>query len=116
MLDADVGIGLGGEAAASSPLLADLTFPMRFEPRRVAITARDARLTALVAGALRTGATEIALSDDDVEHLTSPSRAPLPDTIAAHAVAVAESTVAIARGDFLIRLEHVGPGANLLGR
>jgi len=117
VLDEETGIGFSdGTPATNAPLLADLAFPVRMGPGRVSMGARDYHLMHLVAQALRSGATEIELSDDDVAALSQRAPAPLPDTIAVCAQVIGESAQAVAEGAFRLRLNFIGRGANLLGR
>jgi thiopeptide-type bacteriocin biosynthesis protein len=120
VLDEEVGIGFGDAdtQSAGAPLLADVAFPPRSEPRRVAMARRDAHLMRLVEGALRTGATEIVLTDDDLEQLSRPQPSKISDAVAVSASIAAESPEAIAEGRFFVKLHGVdgGPGARLLGR
>ncbi|MEO8700460.1 MAG: lantibiotic dehydratase [Kofleriaceae bacterium] len=117
VLDEEVGIGFGDDSAGgNSLLLADLAFPLRGEAPRVELGARALHLMSLVAHALRSGATEIELSDDDVAKLSARKPTRLPDTVSAGAILVAESAEAVAAGEFSLRIQHVGGGANLLGR
>jgi class I lanthipeptide synthase len=118
VLDEEVGIGFGGDTsgAGNAPLLTDLGFPMRSEPRRVPVGARDMALLGMVTNAVRTGATEIELSDEDVEQLSYKNPPKLPEVVTVGAVLMAESQEAIAEGKFQLRMQHAGAGANLLGR
>ncbi|MCW5808572.1 MAG: lantibiotic dehydratase [Deltaproteobacteria bacterium] len=118
VLDEEVGIGFGdaGQAAGNAPLLADLAFRGRAGTRQVTFDRRETHLLGLVAGAIRTGALEVELSDADVEALSTKSPAPLPDVVCAAATLIGASAGAVAAGDFQLRLNHVGGGANLLGR
>ncbi len=118
VLDEETGIGFGDEssAGANAPLLADIAFPGRLEPARVPLAARDIHLMSLVAHALRHRLTEIELTDADVEALSTKSPTPLADTLCASAVIVGASSDAVEAGDFQLRVNHVGRGANLLGR
>lgn len=118
VLDEETGIGFGDEASAgaNAPLLANLAFPARSEAGRVSFGPRDVRLMSLVAHAIRTGATEIELTDADVEALSQRAPTPLAETLCASAVIVAASSDAVDAGDYQLRINHVGRGANLLGR
>lgn len=118
VLDEETGIGFGDESStgANAPLLANLAFPARGDAGRVSMGPRDVHLMSLVAHALRTGATEIELTDADVEALSQKSPTPLAETLCASAVVVAASSDAVCAGDFQLRINHVGRGANLLGR
>lgn len=117
VLDEEVGIGFGSDTpSANAPLLADLPFPLRTEPGRVSMGSREFHLMGLVAHALRSGATEIELTDDDVEKLSQKSPTRLSDTVSCGAVLVAESEQSVVEGNYQLRIHHVGAGANLLGR
>jgi thiopeptide-type bacteriocin biosynthesis protein len=118
VLDEESGIGFGDTSGArSSPLLADLAFPLQMAGRRTTLHARDTHLMTLVAGALRSGATEIELTDEDMKKLADPSPTPaLPDVVTVTAHLIADSDDAIAAGRHQLRIDGVGRGANLLGR
>lgn len=118
VLDDEIGIGFGdaGAAAGNAPLLDGLAFPTRAGVRQTAVRPRDVYLMTLVAEALRTGATEIELSDEDLEKLREPDPLPLPDLLAVQTFIAASSPEAIARGDYTLRIGSVGRGANILGR
>jgi thiopeptide-type bacteriocin biosynthesis protein len=119
-LDEESGIGFAGgdEAGAGAPLIADLAFPARPEPRQVPLGARDVHLLRLVTRAIRAGATEIELTDDDLEVLAAKTPARLADAISVSAVIAAASPAALAGGRYTLRIAGVdgGPGARLLGR
>ena len=119
-LDEESGIGFsdGDTAGAGAPLIADLAFPGRPEPRRVPLGRRDGHLMNLVTRAIAAGASEIELTDDDLEALTAPTPARLADTIAVSAVLAAASPEALADGRYTLRIAGVdaGTGARLLGR
>jgi thiopeptide-type bacteriocin biosynthesis protein len=118
VLDEESGIGFGSndESPRSAPLLADLALPIRLEPRQTSLRPRDVYLMSLVAESLRNGATEINLTDEDVEKLSEPKPLPLPDTIAVMASVVADSADAVTAGRYQVRINGVGRGAQLLGR
>ncbi|MFN0248020.1 MAG: lantibiotic dehydratase [Kofleriaceae bacterium] len=118
VLDEESGIGFGetGDSPRAAPLLADLAFPGRPGVRRTTLAARDVYLMALVARALKEGAAEIALSDEDVAKLTNPDPTPLADLIAMQCQLVAVNSEAFATGDYQIRVVGCGRGAALLGR
>lgn len=117
VLDDEIGIGFGdGSAAAAAPLLEGLAFATRSSTRQTPLRPRDVYLMTLVAEALRTGATEIDLSDEDLEKLREPDPVPLPNLLAAQTFIAAASPEAAAAGDYLLRIGSVGRGANILGR
>jgi thiopeptide-type bacteriocin biosynthesis protein len=120
VLDEEAGIGFadGDAAGAGAPLIADLAFPGRPEPRRVPLGRRESHLMQLVTRAIRAGAPEIELTDDDLEALAAPKPAPLADAVAVSAVIAAPSPEALADGRYTLRINGVdgGPGARLLGR
>ena len=112
VLDGEVGIGFGEDTsnAGNAPLLADLGFPGRLEPRRVSMGSRDLHLMGLVARALRSGVGEIELTDADLEELTYKQPVKLANTVTVAAVLVGTPT------DYQLRMSYVGTGANILGR
>jgi thiopeptide-type bacteriocin biosynthesis protein len=117
VLDDEVGIGFGDhDTARTAPLLADLAPPARSGPRQTAMRPRDVYLMTLLAPALRDGATEIVLTDEDVTKLSETARTPLADTLTAMLQIVARSSDAVARGDYRVRIAGVGRGAQMLGR
>ena len=117
-LDEEVGIGFGDDTPiTSAPLLGGLTFPTRGgDLGQVSLGPREYHLMSLIAHALRSGATEIELTDDDIAKLSSTAKPPLHDTVSVSAVLVAANEQAVADGNFQLRLQHISGGANLLGR
>ena len=120
-LDEESGIGFmksqtpGSEA---SPLLSGLALGGGGGEGRQSFGERAAQLMHKLEHAWRTGSQVIDLSDEDVSHLETRSRLPLPDSFMAMATVVAESEEAMSRGRFQLRMHMVaGPsGANTLGR
>ena len=117
VLDEEVGIGFGDDNhAGNSPLLAELAFPGRFEPRRVSMGGRELHLMKLLAQAMRDGAHEISLTDADIDQIKFDKPANLANTVTCSGVLVGESPEAVAEGRYQIRVSFVGTGANILGR
>jgi lantibiotic biosynthesis protein len=120
VLDPDAGLGFGPDLAshASTPLLAGLELPPESREQRVPWGDHQDILLQLLSAALCDGATEIVLSDTDLERLSTTDPQPLPDAFSATAVLAAESSDAVARGEFRLLMQGVaGPsGARLLGR
>ena len=118
-LDEDLGIAFGSEPLddMSSPLLAGLDFPPP-PGQPAAWTARDEFLLTRVGEALREGAHELRLNEDDLIALAAPERPPLPDAIEVMATLLAPSPAAVDGGDFRLLVHGVSgpPGARLLGR
>lgn len=115
-LDPESGIGFGESAADASPLLEGVPFDVpssggSFRPR-------DAWLLRRVAGAVRDGARELPLDDEDLAALDVADRLPLPDAFSVIGVLLSRSPEALARGDFQFAVEAIaGPsGANALSR
>ena len=83
VLDEEIGIGFGSDPdAEGSPLLEGVRFraaPAASEERRS--DPRDRVLLRLLADALRSGATEIALDDVDLDGLAAAEPSPPPDTL-----------------------------------
>ena len=120
-LDEEMGIGFGAAdapAADPSPLLAELPFPARPRDEGARLGRGEKRLLARLGAALRAGAKEVVLDEDDLNALASDSALPLPDCFALFATLVAPSPQALAAGDFRIYSRSCsGPsGASLLGR
>ena len=113
VLDEEVGIGFGDENpnAGNAPLLAELGFPGRLEMRRVSMGSRDLHLMALVARALKAGASEIELTEADLEELRYRQPVTLANTVTVGAVLLGDPA-----GDYQLRVNFVGSGANILGR
>lgn len=121
VMDEEAGIGFDsaqGPSSEASPLLAGLAFPApsgnpqtRWGDREVFLQRRLARLAAA-------GERTLALSDDDLEALSSPQPPPLPDAFATMVEIAARSPEALASGEFEILLEGGGgpSGARLSGR
>ncbi len=119
VLDEDNGIGFetpGGAAAEGSPLLRGLAFNRGGGVG--AFIGRDQFLLRKLEQLWRDGADELALTDADVTALTTPERAPLPDSFAVMAQLAARSPDDLAAGRFRVLLEHAGgpSAALLLGR
>jgi class I lanthipeptide synthase len=119
-LDDELGIGFTPEAAVTdpSPLLAGLPIERAPDgPPMVRWAGRETVLLRKLGEALSAGATEIALSSDELGQLSRAERLPPPDSTSALVTLWARSPEALAAGDFLV---HVGafmaPGARLLGR
>lgn len=116
-LDPDLGVGYLS-APPLPPLLANTPLaPMR--PRvaqHPAITRRV--LAERVAQAIAAGASEVVLSDDDIDHLAPAVPVTRPGAFAANFQLVADSPEAIDRGEFtLFYGGSIGPpGTTMLGR
>ena len=120
-LDEEMGIGfdkVSGPSADASPLLAGIAFPGDTEERGTPLSARAAFLLQKLAVAIRRGAHEIVLDDEDVKSLEDKEPAELPDSFSVMATIAAASEEAVASGDFRLRISGAsGPsGARLLGR
>jgi thiopeptide-type bacteriocin biosynthesis protein len=121
VLDAEVGIGFDrskASAAEVSPLIDGLAFDGEPAEETAPVGARYQLLLEKLTEALRTGAQEISLDDEDATALERKERAPVPDSFAAMATIAGESEDALAAGRFDLWLHFInGPsGANLLGR
>jgi thiopeptide-type bacteriocin biosynthesis protein len=120
VLDEEAGIGFGETGApAQTPLIADLAFPYRAGAGQTSWGTREAYLVMLHAGAIARGATEIELTDADLEVLASKTATgAMPDTFAAMVEVIAESAQAVDEGRFQLRLNGVGTSSatRLLGR
>src|SRR5262245_12989185 len=116
-LDDETGVGFAGDTVEASSLLEGLDLSTAPDSR-VPWGLRESHLLALATDALARGAQEIALTDRDVERMSTPSHPPLPDAFAAMVRLEAASGEAAARGDFRVLLAGAsGPsGARLLGR
>ncbi len=115
-LDDENGIGFGGGEGRAAPLLAGIPMGGRGGPRTTSADAGDFYKLQLVVKAIREGATEIVLTDADLEKLAERAPTPLPDTIGISAVLCAPSPEAVDAGDYTIRVIGVGSSAQLLGR
>lgn len=115
-LDEELGIGFDG-AGADEPLLAGLAFSRRPELDRQVLSKRYAALRNLLLRALRDGARQIELTEEDAAALAHPNPPPLPDAFAA-IVNVLDCATPERRGDFRVLYQGaMGPsGARLLGR
>lgn len=119
-LDEEIGIGFqrSGEAGAeATPLLEDLALTAPEEEESPWVLRHSLLLKRLEA-AIRAGASEIVLEEEDLKKLASGEPPPLPDAFAVSATLVASSAEAVARGEFRVLLEgtHGPSGARLLGR
>ncbi len=120
-LDEDVGIGFeksSSPGAEDSPLLAGMNLAGAAKPNARAADSRVPVLLRILARALRDGALEIELTDDDVKDLTTTDPSPLPDSMDVMFTIAAADRQRLAQGDFRILLLHVGgpPGSRMLGR
>lgn len=119
-LDEESGIGFpshGNETGDPAPLIDGLPFPTgpgASEP----FTGRDQYLWGKLEELRQSGADEWVLGSKDLEVLSAPVPANLPDAIAVMTTILAKSWDEVAKGDFRLALDGVsGPsGANLLGR
>ncbi|MCY1080610.1 lantibiotic dehydratase [Archangium lansingense] len=120
-LDEESGIGFGSASELDrdpSPLLDGLPFPAVAESSAPWDTRQDVLLRKL-SEALRSGATRIELTEQDLAQMASSIEPPpLPDALAVMASLAAQSPEAVARGQFQVLIHAVtGPsGARLLGR
>jgi thiopeptide-type bacteriocin biosynthesis protein len=118
-LDEDVGIGFGDRGmSAQTPLIANLPFPKGFPLDRTTWSRREAHMLTLLGSALAGGATEIELSNADLNEIARATLQPLPDTFALKLHLVAESAQAIDEGRFLLNLDGIAGSSatRLLGR
>src|SRR5262249_32413063 len=104
--------------ADMSPLLAGLAFAPDEPDEMVTRGARQTLLLGKLSAALRAGAREISLDDDDITLMATKELPPLPCSMAALAGLAAQPPEHGAAGRFRVYLPSVlGPsGANLLGR
>ncbi|HEV7553866.1 MAG TPA: lantibiotic dehydratase, partial [Kofleriaceae bacterium] len=119
VLDEEAGIGFGDAgASAQTPLIADLAFPGRPQTPQMPWGIREAYTAGLLASALARGATEIELTDADIDILASKTPGSVPDTFAVMAELIAESAQAIDEGRFRIQLGGLtgASATRLLGR
>jgi thiopeptide-type bacteriocin biosynthesis protein len=121
-LDEEMGVGFErseGPGAAASPLLDGLIFGRAsVEPNRVPWGPPEVLLLRKLEAAMRSGAQEITLSEDEIDEPESGSARPLPDSLAALVIIAAASPAAADAGDFSLHLKMAdGPSAaNWLGR
>ena len=119
-LDPEEGLGFGPTTGHDGgvSLLDGLELPAGSADRTVPWGPRQTVLLAKLSEALATGATEIELSEADLDHLANKEPLPLPRAYAVTAVVAASSAEALARGDVRLLLGGVaGPsGARMLGR
>ena len=120
VLDAEAGIGFGGEPLpgdAGLPLLEGVPLPGRSAQPARTFTERDAYLLRKVQG-LPQGTVEWQLDDEDLAFLEHPQAPPFPASFAALAVLGAPTAEALAAGGFRFLMEQfAGPsGARLLAR
>ncbi len=118
VLDEESGIAFGeiGESPRAAPLLADLALPVRLEARTTRLAPRDIYLLSMVARALQEGATEVVLTNEDIEHLREANPMPLADVVPVQCQIAARSHEALAAGDYQIRFLGAARGAGVLGR
>lgn len=120
-LDEEIGIGFGPAtvlASEGAPLLAGIA-PPRSGGGGGRWQLRDAYLLRLLHRTWSEGATELALSDDDVARLEDRESPPrLPDALSVGGTLIAASADDVDRGQFQVLLQGaVGPtGARLLAR
>jgi len=118
-LDEDAGIGFDrtGDPAGSSPLLEGFALAVH-RPPRPTWSDRASALLRLQQRALRSGAPELSLQEQDLRDLEVKDRLPLPGSFYVQATLAAESGAAADRGDFdlLFRGFSGPPGGVLLGR
>jgi thiopeptide-type bacteriocin biosynthesis protein len=120
VLDSELGLGFGPTTGHDGgvPLIDGLELPSGSADQSVRWGLRQTFLLAKLSEALASGATEIELTEDDLDQLANPAPMPLPSALAVTAVAVASSPTALARGDLQVLILGVaGPsGARMLGR
>jgi thiopeptide-type bacteriocin biosynthesis protein len=119
-LDEEVGVGFGGGpdvVAEAGPLLAGLPAAGR-SGGGATWEATDRHRLQLLLRSVREGLTELELTDDDVDALSSADAPGLPDAMSVMATIVGRSAEAVGAGDYRILLRNVvGPsGARMLGR
>ena len=119
-LDEESGVGFdddGDWQSGASPLLAGIPFA-RPASTTVDWNARVAWLFDRLAAVLRTGKSELALSDADIEALSTEQPPPMPTGVGVLATIAASSSEAVERGEYRIYLRKAfGPNsAKLLGR
>jgi lantibiotic biosynthesis protein len=120
VLDAETGIGFQdqGVLADPAPLLEGLDLPSAPAPERVEFGAREQHLLRRLLETTAARSPNWELSDDDLEALSNPHPAPLPDAFSVLAKLTATSREGLARGEFRLVVAHVsGPsGATYFGR
>lgn len=120
VLDSELGLGFGPTTGhdGGAPLIDGLELPGGSTERAVRWGSRQTVLLAKLAEALTTGATEIELTDADLDPIATPAPLSLPTALSATAVVAASSPEALARGDVRVLLQGAsGPsGARMLGR
>lgn len=117
-LDDDLGIGFpAGAESGNAPLLRGLAFPARSKWATL-WQAQDAFLLRKLAETWATGATEIKLSDEDINGLQTPEPLSMPHSFGVTCRLAAASAAAIEQGDFQVWVETAGgaSGATLFGR
>lgn len=110
-LDEEIGIGYGpppGIAAQGAPLLATVV-PGGGRSTGPTMSSTDGVLLRMLAKALREGATEIALTDADLERLAAGDSKPLPDSASIFLSPAAD-------GRMVLQIITGPSGARLLGR
>jgi lantibiotic biosynthesis protein len=119
-LDPELGLGFGPTTGhdGGTPLLESLELPTGSDGHVAQWGPRQTLLLVKLSEALTVGATEIELSDADLDRLANEEPLPLPNAFAVSAVAAASSQAALARGDVRLFVMGVsGPsGARMLGR
>jgi thiopeptide-type bacteriocin biosynthesis protein len=119
LLDPELGLYARGSAGNSEGTLLDEIELAEAAPASdVPFTKADQHRLRRLAEALAAGASEIVLTDEDIELLAVPAALPLPDSLAVQAVLAARSAQALREGEFRLHLGGAfGPsGGNLLGR
>lgn len=120
VLDEEIGIGFeasNAPGAEGAPILQGLDFDSP-QPRRIAWERREEHLLRLLEDARGHGAREVELRPEDVEALSNPDPAPLPDAFSLRASVAAASQEALDAGRFRVELDGAGgpSGARILGR
>jgi len=119
-LDEESGVGFERIADPSStggPLLKDFHFTLLHDARPP-WDARADVLLSLLDRALRSGAVELSLTEEDLRALEVEDRLPLPGSFFVRGALAAESGAAADRGDFDLHFQYLygPPGGALLGR
>jgi thiopeptide-type bacteriocin biosynthesis protein len=120
-LDEEIGIGFGGvneQEASTSPLLEGLPLAPRSREQHETFSERHAYLLRKIQDAMRAGADELVLGDDDLEHMAGDGSCRMPDAFQVTGTLLAASADALSRGEYRFEFGHYwGPsGMQILGR